>query len=143
LARNANTIAARGQARETKPHDVFWEGDWDPLQPGRYLLRKRGDAVAINVRARVSYNGEKQAASSECMSEDGAALTFRIDSALRDYQREYSQRDSTASSAFPDITGSAALPRSVEEQVEWLTPQGTPKLYRNTGFTTFSTYFRS
>jgi hypothetical protein len=142
LARDAN-IAARGEARETEQHDVFWEGDWDPRRPGRYLLRKRGDAVAINVRARVSYSGDKQAASSECMSEDGATLTFGFDGALRDYQDEYAQRDNPASSPFPDITGSAVLPRLVEERVEWLTPQGTPKLYRNTSFTTFSTYFRS
>lgn len=83
LARNANEIAAREEARETEPHDVFWEGDWDPLQPGRYSLRKRGDAAAINVRAQVSYSGEKQTASSECMSIDGATLTFRFDRAAR------------------------------------------------------------
>ena len=47
LARNANEIAAREEARETEPHDVFWEGDWDPLQPGRYSLRKRGDAATV------------------------------------------------------------------------------------------------
>jgi hypothetical protein len=143
LARNANDIAARGEVRETEPHDVFWEGDWDPLQPGRYSLRKRGDATAINVRARVSYSGDEQMASSECMSTDGATLTFRFDRALRDYQREYSQRDNAANSPFPDVSGSAVLPRLVEERVEWLTPQGTPKLHRNTSFTTFSMYFRS
>ena len=143
LARNANDIAARGEGRGTEPHDVFWEGDWDPLQPGRYSLRKRGDAAAINVRARVSYSGEKQTASSECMSADGATLTFRFDRALRDYQREYSQRDNAANSPFPDVTGSAVLPRTVEERVEWLTPQGTPKLHKNTSFTNFSIYFRS
>jgi hypothetical protein len=77
------------------------------------------------------------------MSEDGATLTFGFDGALRDYQDEYAQRDNAASSPFPDVTGSAVLPRLVEERVEWLTPQGTPKLYRNTSFTTFSTYFRS
>ena len=143
LARHANHIAARGEERETEQHDVFWEGAWDPRQPGSYLLRKRGDAVAINVRARVSYRGDEQTASSECISEDGGTLTFRFDGALRDYRDEYAQRENAADSAFPDITGSAVLTRPVGERIEWLTSQGTAKLYRNTSLTTFSVYFRS
>jgi hypothetical protein len=76
-------------------------GGWDPQQPGRYLLRKRGDAPAINVRVRLSYGGDEQTVSREQMTEDVDTLAFSLAGALRDYQRECEQRRVSASRPLP------------------------------------------
>jgi hypothetical protein len=131
FAAAANDIAARGEAREVEPHDVHWEGSWDPRQPGRYLLRKRGNTEARDVRASVSYHGDEQVVIKASMAEDGATLVFEFRGALRDYQDEYAERQYAANSAAAGILTAGHVMRTypVRERVAWLTPLGTPKLH--------------
>ncbi len=144
FAAAANDIAARGEAREVERHDVHWEGGWDPRQPGRYLLRKRGNTEACDVRARVSYQGDEQVATEASMVEDGATLVFEFRGALSDYQEEYAERQYAADSAAAGVftAGHVLRTYSVRERVAWLTPLGTPKLHDNSNLTTFAKYFR-
>lgn len=143
LAAEANDIAARGEAREVEKHDVHWDGDWDPQQPGRYLLRKRGDDEARNVRARVSYGDDEKTVSEASMAEDGQTLVFVFPEALADYQDEYEDRESTRAAEASGMMIPARMPRMyrVQERVEWLTPLSTPKLHEDNPMTTFSLYF--
>lgn len=144
LAGAANQIAERAEAREVEKHDVHWEGGWDPRQPGRYLLRKRGDDEARSVRARLSYSGDEQTATVDSMDEDGQTLAFVFQEALVDYQDEYAERERSRSIAAAGIPTAGAVVRSyvVQERVEWLTPLGTPKLHEKRAVTTFGKYFK-
>ncbi|WP_445160946.1 hypothetical protein ACTXG5_22825 [Mycobacterium sp. Dal123C01] len=147
FAKTANEIAGRGEAREIEKHDVHWDGEWDPGQPGRYLLRKRGDDEARNVRARVSYGDDEQTVVEASMTGDGETLVFVFEEALTDYQEEYEYREErlavAAASPFPEVTGGWVPPRMhrVHERVEWETPLGMPKLHEDSPLLTFSLYF--
>lgn len=157
LAKGAHDIAARGEAREIEQHDVRWEGQWDSRQPGRYLLIKRGGAEARNVRATVRYQGDdEQTVTADSVTEDGTALAFSFDEALRDYQDEYAARQEHAYEAQQARRGRSVqgipIPTRVVmpymdrtyhviERVEWVTPMDTPKLHEESSLTTFSVYF--
>ncbi len=146
LAKTANDIAARGEARAVERHDVHWEGDWDPARPGRYLLRKRGRDEARCVRAKVYYDGDEQTAANECLTGDGGLLTFWFEGALTDYQEEYAERrerDDIAASGIPALSPYIESSRPVAERVEWETPLGTSKLHECRSLTTFDAYFES
>jgi hypothetical protein len=146
LATTANDIAARGEAREVEKHDVHWEGEWDPAQPGRYLLRKRGRAEAREVRVRITYSGDhEQTAEVDSMTDDGETLEFIFREALSDFQEEYAERDYSRMASQAGIFTAGAVMRTygVQERVEWLTVLGTPKLHDHHRRTTFSQYFKN
>lgn len=155
LAKGAHDIALRGEAREVERHDVRWEGRWDPQQPGRYLLTKRGDAEARNVRATMRYKDDEQTVTADSVAKDGTVLAFSFDEALRDYQDEYAARQEHEYEAQQARRGAGhgipvpariVLPYmaptyTVSERVEWVTPMGTPKLHEERSSATFSMYF--
>jgi hypothetical protein len=135
LAEEANEISHRGEARETEHHDVRWEGGWDPGQPGDFILMKRGDHEARNVKATVRYGDEEQ--TRDAVIGDNQPLRFRFSSALRDYQAEYSRRESTYNPA-----GHVLINHGVNERVEWTTPLGAPQLHDERSLHNFEMYFR-
>jgi hypothetical protein len=132
IAIEANDYSHRAEQRETERHDVYWEGDW--VEPGIYLLVKRGDDSARNVKATVYYDGNELSQSVDSLDHDGCGLEFSFPEAVADFEREVAQR------AEDKANNNVGLPfamldierphfHSVTERVEWMTPRGTPKLH--------------
>ncbi|MFJ8062985.1 hypothetical protein [Streptomyces sp. NPDC096142] len=130
LATEANQLAHHQDQRETERHDVRWEGDWSG--PGQYVLRRRGDHVALDVVARVVVDGEEvieraarvEAGESVALDFPRARLTF-----LRE-QREYreGQTGYAPSLAMPIPVDPLRFHiHSIEEWVQWKTELGAPK----------------
>lgn len=132
LAEEANQISHRGEARDTERHDVHWDGDWK--QPGVYILTKLGNDQARDVRATVTYDGERVIQTAELMANEGDHLAFQFPTAVADFRREVAEhiRHKQQSDAYAISGLWGAHPHRVEERVEWTTPQGTPKLHEDT-----------
>lgn len=132
IAMEANGYSHRAEQRETKRHDVYWEGDW--VEPGTYLLIKRGDDPAHNAKATVSYEGNEVSQSAAVIEEDGTGFEFVFPAAVADFEREVAERAEPKSLPFgiPDVE----YPKyhSTTERVEWTTPRGRPKLHAPQAF---------
>lgn len=142
LAMEANEYSHRGEQRETEKHDVFWEGDW--LKPGTYILVKRGDAPAHNVKATVSYEGNEVTQTADVITEEGDGFEFDFPAAAADFKREVAERSKpkpTMPFAIPDIEHPNY--HSIHERVESTTPLGKPKLHapEALGLRTFADFY--
>lgn len=137
LAQEANQYSHRAESRETERNDVDWDCDWDPGQPGRYLVRKRGRDDAHNVVATITYDGHEETVHHALMREDDV-LEFWFQQALADYQAEYRARENRY-----DPMGIAGLAEThmVNERIQWTTPLGTPHVHNEGLPSTFSLYF--
>lgn len=130
LAEEANEFSRRSEQREIETHDVHWDGDWE--YPGRYVLTKLGDDEAHNVKATVSYDGERVTQEAEVIRDSGHQLVFEFPSAVADFQREARQHveDLRAARNVPyglGVPSWGTHPHTVEERVHWTTPRGTPQ----------------
>jgi hypothetical protein len=137
IAQDANDISSRAEARETEHHDVYWEGGWDTGRPGDYFLMKRGAHEARSVKATIRYGDEEQTVTRDAMIGDNQPLRFRFASALRDYQTEYSRRES-----IYNPVGHGVINHGVNERIEWTTPLGAPQLLNERTLHNFEMYFR-
>ena len=153
LAEQANEMAKRQETRETERHDVHWDGSWDWDHPGRYLLIKRGNDEAHDVRATLTYtskyNTQEQTATAPRMVADGETLAVDFSKAVLDLNDERYMRQQRAKNPgmaglyqAVDSTDTRYL-RVVGVRVEWVTPLGTPKSFKEAFQALFGGYIRS
>ncbi len=74
-AQETNAIGARSEARETKRHDVRWDGDWPA--PGRFVLTNRGEHEALDVKASIAVDGDEVKVRADTVP-PGGELTFEF-----------------------------------------------------------------
>ncbi|MFJ3861372.1 hypothetical protein ACIPRL_34720 [Streptomyces sp. NPDC090085] len=141
LAEEATVYARRGEARETERNDVRWEGDW--IEPGRYGLVQRGEAVAHDVVAVVVVDGAEVTVRRAWVAKD-EVLEFEFPTAAAAYaaeraawaeaeaERRRVQSVSTYLSAFvrdPDPMFMGFYNHEIGERVDWATAHGAHKFH--------------
>ncbi|MET8751292.1 hypothetical protein ABZW32_14515 [Streptomyces sp. NPDC004667] len=144
LAEEATTYARRGEARETERDDVRWEGDW--IEPGRYGLVQRGEAVARNVVAIVSVDGAEVTVRRPQVGKDEtlvfefptAAAAYATErAAWNDAEAETARRRSEAAAGHlaslmfqsPDPLRMGFYNHHISERVDWATAHGSHKVH--------------
>lgn len=147
LAEDANAFSHRAEARETERHDVRWDEGWLSQRDGVYVVIKRGDDPAYNVRATVEFDGQEQTLTADLLEEEGAQMRFQFPSAAHAYAAEREEhREHHAAAAQrrdPDRLFGISLPPQVTSspltqryhyaavRVEWVTALNTPKLWED------------
>ncbi|MEU2835064.1 hypothetical protein ABZ667_41660 [Streptomyces lavendulae] len=143
LAEEATVYARRGEARETERNDVRWEGDW--IEPGRYGLVQRGEAVAHDVVAVVVVDGAEVTVRRARVAKD-VVLEFEFPTAAAAYaaeraawadaeaeaERQRAQSVSTYLAAFvrePDPMFMGFYNHEISERVDWATAHGAHKVH--------------
>ncbi|MER5467198.1 hypothetical protein [Streptomyces sp. NPDC002685] len=130
LATEANQLAHHQDQRETEGHDVKWEGDWSG--PGQYVLKRRGDHVALDVVARVVVDDEEVTGRATRV-EAGGSITLDFPQARQNLLRERREHREAETGYAPSL----AMPilvdpmrfrmHVIEEWVQWKTELGAPK----------------
>lgn len=142
LAEEANTYSQRSESRETERHDVHWEGDW--VRPGTYVLIKRGDDEAHQVKATVWADGDEVTQTAELVSQDGATLEFEFPQALAAFRAEVRERERRPENPPPFGVPEHLGPdwHSVVERVAWTTRHKAPKTHTSDDpFTSFEEFY--
>lgn len=134
IALDARKIALHAEARETETHDVYWEGDWQ--QPGIYVLTKRGNDGANDVKATVSTRGgSSEPVTAECVRDDGDTLVFEFPTVRAEFEHEDAQRSRMRHISRNTPGGFVQPPLRlwfVDEHITWTTNLGTPKRHDET-----------
>jgi hypothetical protein len=63
----ANDHSRRAEARALEPHDVRWDDGWLSESRGAYVITKRADDPAHEVRATVEFDGQEQTLTAELL----------------------------------------------------------------------------
>lgn len=134
LARDANAIAARAEARETERHDVRWTGDWVGF--GVYRVMKRGEDEARNVSISVTVDDEERTAAAEVVDGDGRYFDLVFPRAAAAQQRyaaewERSKKRAAEGSYITGSSGPTIRMHSVVEHIQWVTARGNPKTHND------------
>lgn len=157
LAEEANTYSHRAEARETEGHDVHWDGEWE--RPGIYVLTKRGDDEAHNVKATVTCEGEEVTVTADQITEDGSSLEFdfplvaagfqaeaRARMAKRDRERRQREREPYGELLLPLSAGISSWQSPdmhfLSQRVTWMTSLDAPKIHTDDRvLTTFDEFY--
>lgn len=146
LAEDANSFSHRAEARETERHDVRWDDGWFSQTDGIYVVIKRGDDPAYNVRATVDFDGQEQTLTADLLEEEGAQMRFQFPSAAHAYaaEREEHRAHEAAARRQKEPFGPLGmnLPPQIASplmqayhyaavRVEWVTALNTPKLWED------------
>lgn len=146
LAEDANAYSHRSEARETERHDVRWDDGWLIPSDGIYVVTKRGDDPAYDIRVTVEFDGQEQTGRADLLEEEGAQMRFRFPRAADAYAAERAEHRAhqNASTRHNEPYGPFGMnlpPQIVSPfmptyhhavvRVEWVTARGTPKLWED------------
>jgi hypothetical protein len=127
LAEEANTYSHRAEARETERHDVHWDGEWE--QPGTYVITKRGDDQAHDVKATVTADGEEVIVTADLLTDDGAILVFEFPNVAAAFRAEVRERARRPPAPFGMGQTWGLHAHFVTERVVWTTRLNAPQLH--------------